>query len=72
MKEAMKAVDDMYQRDIVEPLSSPCASPVILVRKKDRSTRFCMDYRKLNQVTRKDSYPLPRIDDTLEGLAGAK
>ena len=72
MKEAMKAVDDMYQEGIIEPSSSPWASPIVLVKKKDGSTCFCVDYRKLNQVTRKDSYPLPRIDDTLEGLAGAK
>ena len=39
--------------------------------KEDGSTRFCVDYRKLKSVTRKDSHPLPRIDDTLESLAGA-
>ena len=72
MKEAMKAIDEMQKGGIVEPSSSPWASPIVLVRKKDGSTRFCVDYRKFNQVTRKDSYPLPRIDDTLEGLAGAK
>ena len=43
---------------------------VVIVRKKDRSARFCIDYRKLNAVTRKDSYPLPTIDNTLDTLAG--
>ena len=42
------------------------------MRKKDGSTRFCIDYRKVNAVTRKDAYSLPRVDDTLDTLAGAK
>ena len=57
---------------IVEPSASSWSSPVVLVRKKDGSTWFCVDYRKLNNVSHKDSYPLPRIDDTLEALAGSK
>ena len=57
---------------MIEPSASPWSSPIVLVRKKDGSTRFCVDYRKLNEVTHKDSYPLPRIDDTLEALCGAK
>ncbi|GFV88693.1 retrovirus-related Pol polyprotein from transposon 17.6 [Trichonephila clavipes] len=63
---------EMQENDIIEPSSSPCTSPIILVRKKDGSTRFCVDYRKLNDVTKKDSYPLPRIDDTLDTLSGHK
>ena len=62
----------MQQQGIVEPSSSPWASPVVLVRKKDGSTWFCDDYHKVNEVTKKDSYLLPRIDDTLETLAGSK
>ena len=46
--------------------------PVVLVRKKDDSLRFCVDYRKLNNVTRFDAYPLPRVDETLEALGGSK
>ncbi|GFT63634.1 retrovirus-related Pol polyprotein from transposon 412 [Trichonephila clavipes] len=63
---------EMQENDIIEPSSSPWASPIVLVRKKDGSTRFCVDYRKLNDVTKKDSYPLPRIDDTLETISGHK
>ena len=63
---------EMQQKDVIEPSSSPWASPIVLVKKRDGSTRFCVDYRKLNKVTRKDAYPLPRIDDTLNTLAGAQ
>ncbi|GFU79481.1 retrovirus-related Pol polyprotein from transposon 297 [Trichonephila clavipes] len=65
-------VQKMLDEGIVQPSESPWSSPVVLVRKKDGSWRFCVDYRKLNSVTKKDVYPLPRIDDTLDCLKGAK
>ena len=70
--EVNKLLDDMLRKEIVTPSQSPWASPVVLVRKKDGSTRFCVDYRKVNAVTWKDAYPLPRIDTTLDTLAGSK
>ena len=71
-REAAKAIKEMSEQGVIEPSTSPWSSPVILVKKKDGSVRFCVDYRKLNDITLKDSYPLPRIDDSVEALSGAK
>ncbi|GFU73307.1 hypothetical protein TNCV_4731241 [Trichonephila clavipes] len=60
----------MKYNDVIEQSSSSWASPITLVKKKDGSKRFCVDYRRLNDITKKDSYPLPRIDDTPDTLAG--
>ncbi len=67
-----KEVQSMLQRGVIEKGQSPWSSPIVLVKKKDGSLRFCVDYRKLNTVTKFDAYPLPRIDETLEALGGAK
>ena len=71
-EEAQRAVVDMARQGLIEPLASPWTSPVVLATKKDGGLRFCVDYRRLNAVTKKDSYPLPRIDDTLNQLAGVQ
>ena len=71
-REVTKLLDEMMKKNVIQPSSSPWASPIVLVQKKDGSTRFCVDYRKLNAVTRKDAYPLPRIDETLDTLYGSK
>ena len=70
--EEEKEIQDMLKRGIIRESSSPWASPIVLVKKKDNTTRFCIDYRKLNMITQKDSYPLPRIQDCLDSLGGAK
>jgi len=56
-------VAKMQEHGIVEPAASPWASNILCVKKKDGSLRFCVDYRRLNSVTYKDSYPLPLIDN---------
>jgi len=59
----------MLSKNLISPSHSPWASPIALVTKKDGTTRFCVDYRKLNAATKLDVYPLPRIDDSLDLLA---
>ena len=71
-EEGQRLVDEMLSQGVIEPSTSPWASPVVLVKKKSGETRFCIDYRKLNAISIKDAYPLPRIDDCLDALAGAK
>ncbi|UYV78461.1 hypothetical protein LAZ67_16001479 [Cordylochernes scorpioides] len=70
-KVIQEEVDRMMEMGVVQPSESPWASPVVLVRKKDGSVRFCVDYRGLNKMTKKDVYPLPRVDDALDCLKGA-
>jgi len=67
-----KLIQEMLTKNIVQPSKSPWATPVVIVRKKDGSPRFCVDYRRLNNITRKDAFPLPRIDETLDTLSGAQ
>ena len=62
-------VRKMLQKGVIEPSISPWSSNIVLVTKKDGSTRFCVDYRKLNEVTKKDSYPLLNISQCLDALA---
>eukprot|EP00731_Ephydatia_muelleri_P026491 Em0018g591a len=71
-QEVRQLLTEMLKNDIIQPSNSPWSSPIILVRKRDGSTRFCIDYRKVNSVTRKDAYPLPRVDDILDTLGGSK
>ena len=69
-----KHVDTMLKHDIIEESpGSPWSSPVVLVRKpNNKDYRFCLDMRNVNKVTTIDSYPLPRLDDTLDALNGSK
>jgi len=67
-----KMIGDVQEQEIVRPSSSPWASLVILVPKKDGSLRFSVDYCHLNAITVKDVYPLPHVNDILDALGGTK
>ena len=71
-KEVHQLLQDMLAHKVIQPSTSPWASSVVLVKKKDGSTRFCIDYRKINVISHKDVYPLPRIDETLNTLSGVQ
>jgi len=65
-------LDEMLESGVIEPSIPSWASPVCLVRKKDGTFRFCVDYRRVNAVSKKDAYPVPDIQDALDHLRGAK
>ena len=69
--ETNRQVQEMLDADIITPSCSPWSSPVILVTKRNGKFRFCVDFRLLNDITVKDAYPIPRIDETLDSLGGA-
>lgn len=67
-----RQIKEMKEQGTVEDCSSAWAAPLVIVKKKDGSNRICVDYRALNQATIKDGHPLPRLDDCLDALRGAK
>ena len=67
-----KEVPQMLENGIIRPSQSPWSFPVVIVPKKDGSKRFCINYMRLNSITKKDTYPLPRIDETLDALGKAR
>ena len=71
-REEMAQVQQMLSTGVIKPSNSPWASPVVMVKKKDGSLRFCVDFRQLNAVMVKDAHPIPRIDDLLYALHGAR
>jgi hypothetical protein len=72
LAELKKQLRELQRSGFIRPSSSPWGAPVLFVEKKDKSLRMCVDYRSLNEVTIKNKYPLPRIDDLFDQLKGAK
>jgi hypothetical protein len=72
LTELKKQLEELQRIGFIRPSSSPWGAPVLFVKKKDGSMRLCVDYRALNEVTIKNKYPLPRIDDLFDQLKGAK
>lgn len=70
--EEKKAIEDLMQKGVIQKSTSPWASPIVLVRKKSGAIRPCVDYRKVNALVKPDGFPLPRIQDCLDAVAGSK
>ena len=70
--EEKQAIEDLKAKGVIRDSISPWASPIVLVRKKDGGVRPCVDYRRVNQLVKPDEFPVPRIQDCLNALAGSK
>ena len=71
-QEVARQLRDMQRQGVIQPSTSPWASPMVLVRKKDGDLRLCVDYHHLNSVTKTDTFPIPRIDDLLDQLGKSR
>jgi hypothetical protein len=72
LAEMKKQLEDLVKAGFVQPSKSPYGAPVLFVKKKDGTQRMCIDYRALNNVTIKNSYPLPRVDELFDRLQGTR
>jgi hypothetical protein len=72
LDELKKQLDELLRKGFIKPSTSPYGAPVLFVKKKDGTLRMCVDYRGLNRITRKNRYPLPRIDELIDRLKGAR
>ena len=67
-----KEIDYMLKNDLIEPVNNDWSSPIVVVKKSDDNIRLCIDYRKVNKITKSDTYPIPRIDDCIDRIGNAK
>ena len=72
LEEFREAVKDLLEAGVIRESKGPYSSPIVLVRKKDKALRICVDFRQVNRKIIKDAYPIPRIKETLEALQGSK
>ena len=72
LQELKVQIQELLGKGFIRPSTSPWGAPVLFAKKKDKTLRLCIDYRKLNWVTIKNRYPLPRIDDLFDQLRGAR
>lgn len=72
LQEAQKQIEELLNRGYIFPSCSPYGAPILFARKKDDRLRMCIDYRGLNNITKRNSFPIPRIDELLKGLTSAK
>ena len=71
-EESEKQIKEMLENGVIKPSTSPWSRPIVLVQKKNGDMRFCVDYRKLNEITVYDSHPLPLISDLLDSVKDAQ
>ena len=72
VEEVREHIQEMLDWGAIHPSQSPWCNTVVLMRKKDGGLRFCIDFRRLNSRTKKDAYPLPRMQETMESMVGAR
>ena len=72
VEEVRRHIQEMLDGGAIQPSQSPWCNAMVLVRKKDGSLRFCIDFCRLNQMTKKDAFPLPRMQETMESMVGAR
>lgn len=71
LAEVRRQLDEYLEKGFIKPSTSPYGAPILFARKKDGTLRMCVDYRALNKMTKRDAYPIPRIDDLLDRLTNA-